>query len=310
MKFEKVIPVVYASDDNYYQFLGVSIRSIIDTGSKNNLYKIFVLNNGISLEGKNALKKMECENLTVDFVEVGKFVEDIEQEFCVRDYYSKAIYYRIFIPDLFPEYEKIIYLDCDVILRKDIAELFDVNIENEIVAAIPDEAVQTYPVMQAYTKNFLGIEGKNYFNSGVLVINCKKYKEYKVCERFVKTIKRIKFVVAPDQDYLNVLCAGKVKFLDNGWDKMPINADFDEKDIKLLHFNLTSKPWHYEGVLFEKYFWEVAKHTPFYDELLKMRSEYTEEQKAVDQGAGANLMNLCDEYSKRSETYVSVKDSI
>ncbi|MBQ9104316.1 MAG: glycosyltransferase family 8 protein [Clostridia bacterium] len=310
MSFEKVIPVVYAADDNYYPFLAVSVRSIIETGSENNLYKIFVLNNGISEHGKNELKKLECKNLTVDFVEVGSFVSNIEQEFCVRDYYSKAIYYRIFIPDLFPEYEKIIYLDCDVILRKDIENLYSVDIENEIVAAVPDEAVANVPLFQEYTKTFLGIDGDKYFNSGVLVINCKKYKEYKVCDRFVKTIKRIKFEVAPDQDYLNVLCAGHIKFLDNGWNKMPISPNFNENDINLIHFNLTSKPWHYEGIMYEKYFWQVAKNTSFYDLLLKVRNEYPDSAKEKDKGAGANLMRLCEECIKNPETYVSIKEEI
>ena len=310
MNFEKIIPVVYASDDNYYPFLGVSIKSILNTGSEKNLYKIFVLNNGISNQGKTQLKSLETKNLTVDFVDVGEYVSHIEKEFCIRDYYSKAIYYRIFIPELFPNFDKIIYLDCDVILKEDIEKLYSQNIENEIIGAVRDEAVASVPLFQEYTKKFLGIDGDKYFNSGVLLINCKNYKENKIGEKFVKTIKKIKFEVAPDQDYLNVLCAGKVKFLDNGWNKMPISPNFNEEDIKLIHFNLTAKPWHYEGIMYENYFWSVAKTTNFYEGLLKLRNEYPESAKQKDNGAGANLMRLCEECINNPVNYLTVKEEL
>ena len=115
--------------------------------------------------------------------------------------------------------------------------------------------------------------------------------------------------VCPDQDYLNILCKDKVCYLAKGWDKMPIaDPTFDEKDLYLVHYNMFDKPWKYEGVLYEKYFWDAAKKTPYYDMLLKMREDYGDDRKQKDKQALQNLINYADQVAKDPNNFKRTLD--
>ena len=76
---------------------------------------------------------------------------------------------------------------------------------------------------------------------------------------------------------------GKVYYFGTTWNKQPDKSiSFDKDDIHLIHYNMFKKPWRYEGVEFEEYFWESAKNTPFYEKLISMKKSYTEEEKERD----------------------------
>ena len=113
MKNQKknIIPIVFSVDDNYVPFLAVALQSVKDNASEQNFYKVFVLNTEISDQNKKKLGCYNCDNMSISFIDVKSRMEKINKDkIHLRDYYSKAIYYRIFIPSLFPEYEKILYL--------------------------------------------------------------------------------------------------------------------------------------------------------------------------------------------------------
>ena len=125
-------------------------------------------------------------------------------------------------------------------------------------------------------------------------MNLDELRKFDFQEKFLYSLEKIKFAVAQDQDYLNRLCKGRVKIISNVWDKMPISNDTDTNDLKLIHYNLAFKPWHFEDVLYKEFFWEYAKKTEFYDEILKIQSEYTEEQKFKDREAEKSLRLLAE----------------
>ena len=112
----KEIPVFFASDDNYVPCLVVSMRSLIDTASSKHRYSIYILNAGLKYENRKILKSMETSNIKVKFVDVSGKIRDIYSKLQaqLRDYYSPSIFYRLFIPTLFPQYKKAVYLDCDI----------------------------------------------------------------------------------------------------------------------------------------------------------------------------------------------------
>ena len=102
-----------------------------------------------------------------------------------------------------------------------------------------------------------------------------------------------KFRVTQDEDYLNVLCKDRVKKLSIGWNKMPFEeTGFDDIDLQLIHYNLGWKPWHYECVLYEEYFWQYAAQTEFYDQIRQGLISFTEEQKQKDKDGFENLKIL------------------
>ena len=291
----KEMPIFFATDDNYVPYLVVSIRSLIDTASTKNLYQIYVLNTGLKEENQQILKSMETENVKINFVDVSEKIKDIlnKLQAQLRDYYSPSIYYRLFIPSLFPQYKKALYLDCDITIVKDIAGLYNKDLKNNLLGAIVDEVVTSSEIFRYYTENALGVNGYKYFNSGIILMNLEAFRKENIEDKFIYLLNNYNFgTVAPDQDYLNVLCKDRILYIDKGWDKMPVSDEgFDEKDLKLVHYNMFQKPWKYEGVLYEKYFWETAKKTPYYQMLMDMRNNYTDEKKMNDQKAGETLLN-------------------
>ena len=114
-------------------------------------------------------------------------------------------------------------------------------------------------------------------------MNLDELRKYDFQEKFLYILGTNKFKVAQDQDYLNRICKGRVKIIDNYWDVMPVNKDAvkDESKIKLIHYNLCDKPWHGD-VPFEKYFWHYAKKTEFYATIEEMKNNYSDEQKEKD----------------------------
>ena len=96
------VPLVFAVDDNYTPFLAVALQSILDNAGDNNFYSVYILNTEISERNINKLSCYNCDNMSIKFVDVAKRMEKINKDMIhLRDYYTKAIYYRIFIPSLF-----------------------------------------------------------------------------------------------------------------------------------------------------------------------------------------------------------------
>ncbi len=308
---KKIIPLVFATDDIYASLLGVALRSILDNATTGNFYKVYVLNTEISSENVDKLNEFNCDIMEIKFVDVAERMARISKDkIHLRDYYTKAIYYRIFIPDLFPQYDKILYLDCDVVLLEDVANLYNIDVGNNIFAVIHEETMTVMDVFGRYSEQFLGVKRENYFNSGVLLINTQEYKRENIEEKFIKIMHKYVFKVAPDQDYLNVLCKDQVKYCEYGWNKTPFPADinpFDDDKVRMVHFKLNFKPWRYKGVRYENHFWKYAVNTPFYNELLNMRDTFTEAQAIEDQRGFEALQQTAEDYIYAKENYKDFK---
>lgn len=299
---KKVVPVFFASDDNYIPFLAVALQSIKENAKTDDLYKIYVLSEGISAKTVEEVSLLKTDNIDIEFVDVAKKVEPIRREFeiSLRDYYTVSIFYRLFIPSLFPEYDKAIYIDSDVVVKEDIKKLYDIDVNGYLLGAVTDQIVNCTEPFRVYVKKVLGVEPENYINSGVLLMNLKEMREFKLEEKFIDMIIKHNFeTVAPDQDYINFICKGKIKYLHPGWDRMSITEDgMDFNDVKLIHYNMYNKPWRYDDVPYEKFFWRYAKNTPYYQTLLDMKRTYPEEKRVTDVEAGgvllANALRIAD----------------
>jgi len=286
---KKIIPIVYSTDKNYLPILSVSLTSILDNVLSNTFYKFYIFHTTLEDEDISKMQNYNTENSEIIFVNVKDKIESIFNKLCVRDNYNDTIYYRFFIPKILSQYEKVIYLDCDTVIKADLGELYDTNLDKNILGVISDEAVNNEEIFSQYTSDYLGVLNGKYFNSGVLLINVKEYNANFYDEKLHKLINTVKFKVAPDQDYLNVLFHGKVKYLDLVWNKMPITSGVNESDIKIIHYNLNYKPWHFDGIMYEDDFWKVAKRTKFYEYIKQLKENYGEKEKKISEN---NLRNL------------------
>jgi len=277
----KEVPIFTATDDNYIPFLAVTLESMRENCSPDYKYVVKVLNSGISAENIEKIKKYESDNISVDFVDVTPSLSKLEQTLHTCIYYTKVTYYRLFITSLFPNYDKALYLDPDIVIRSDVADLYNIDIGNNLVGATTDEFVANWEKVQPYISKGLGFSThKNYFNAGVLVMNLKEMRRQGFEEQFIDLLAKYKFVVQ-DQDYLNVMCKDQVHYISGLWDKMPCTEDVDVKDIHLIHYNLIWKPWHAE-VPYGDEFWKYVDMTEFKDYIHNIRDNYSAEKYKKD----------------------------
>jgi lipopolysaccharide biosynthesis glycosyltransferase len=298
-----IVPIFYAADENYLPYLIVSLSSLVANADRNQAYRIYVLTTGISDEAQAKLQRYADDDFTIECVNVSHKMEEVKNALQLRDYYTGATYYRIFIAEMFPQYEKALYLDSDTVILDSISHLYNTDLSNNLVGAVADGAVAAVPEFRIYTKEVLGIPFETYFNAGVLVMNLKKFREDGFYAKFCTLLKEYKFKVAQDQDYLNVICKDKVKWIGGEWNRMPIGGE-DNEEPKLIHYNLTLKPWHYDNILFQEYFWEYASRTMDYGVILSALENYTNERKRNDADSEKMLRALCLEEAARVDNYI------
>jgi len=309
----EVIPVFFAVDDNYAPLLFVAIESLVSQASKAYEYHIHVLCDSLSDANKDILYTYEKRYLKSPKYprRVKVFITDMAARIAARadqmhtrDYYSKTTYFRIYIPGMFPEYHKALYLDCDITLNGDISQLYNFDIGDNYVGAVTCEAVDRIQVFTEYAEKYLGLKLPHYFNAGVLVMNLDEWRSRRLEERFFDIMSKVKFEVAQDQDYLNVLCQGKTQYLPKVWNKipMPLNG-LTEADVKLVHYNLAFRPWRYDNVLYGDLFWKHAKKTAVYERLLEMKRGFTEKDAAGDAQWMERLKRMACELSAAAETF-------
>lgn len=287
---DKHIPIFFSTDDNYIPYLDVAIASLITNASKEYNYRIIVLNTGLKAENIEKVKQNERTGFSIDFLDISKEVENIKSCFKNVYHFSVATYYRLFIASLFPEYDKIVYLDCDLVVLGDVSELYNVELGENILGAAPEEFVQNTEEFRAYAKIALSVDPDEYVNAGVLVINLEEFRKNEIEKKFVKLITEYDFdLLDPDQAYLNYLCRGKICVLPNGWNKEPMPIACEGKK-NIVHYALYKKPWQYDDVMDGEYFWTYAKSSPFYDIILERKANFSGEEREKKEAVAKEIL--------------------
>ena len=173
------------------------------------------------------------------------------------------------------------------------------SLQGEYLGVVKDDVASSCEEFKTYTKEALGVDSTKYFNSGILVMNLLKFRQDKMLDKFINLLKQIKFYVAPDQDYLNILCLDNVLYLSEDWNKAPLKGVVLDDNVKLVHFKLTAKPWHYENIQASDLFWKYAKRTKFYDILHNTLINYSLEEIEKDNLVEINLIKFAVEETKR-----------
>lgn len=274
---KKTVNLFFACDERYLPLFGVALSSLKAHRDTHRSYAVYVLHTDVSDKTASEVRALfEESGFSVVFRNVSREVASFTDRLHTRDYYSKATYYRLLIPELYPNMKKALYLDSDILLRGDVARLFDTDLTGMLAGAVPDGFVNHVPVLRRYVENRVGVPADMpYFNAGVLLMNLEEMRKIGFGELFLKLLSTVTFRVAQDQDYLNVLCRGKVKFLPDFWNFMPFKPA--ESEPMLVHFNLDSKPWQKDGILYGDEFWAYADRSAYGEELRARKSSYCEE---------------------------------
>lgn len=276
------VNLFFACDDHYLPFLAVTLTSLMENRDISRQYDIRILHTGLKeADMKRMLTLFDAPGFSLEFVNISGMVEAVSGSLHTRDYYSQSTYYRLFIPDLFPQLDKALYLDSDLALCADVAGLYDTELDGNLVGAVPDSMVAAIEPFRQYVEKRLGTPAEHYFNAGVLLMNLKAMRQCHFSEIFLKLLQKVTFQVAQDQDYLNVICRGRVRYLGYEWNTMP--GCVRTKTPKLIHYNLDNKPWQRDDVTYGEVFWDYAKRSGFLQEILDVRTGFT--QARIDRAA-------------------------
>ena len=275
------VPVFYSISDNFTKYAAVSLNSLVKHADPATDYTVYFLSQDLSDQHKQDLSDLGSQNVHVKFShiddELVKPIQNRKENFLRADFFTMSIFYRLFIPELFPQYDKAIYIDSDTIVNDDIAKLYNTELGNNF------SSIQYVAEMVKYIKDVLALDPKKYINPGMLVMNCKAFRDEHFIDHFMDLLEKYHFdCIAPDQDYLNEIGEGRILQLDPRWYAMPNENTEPLKDPGLIHYNLFFKPWHFKNVQYEDYFWQSAKETKFYNELKAELDSYTDAERADD----------------------------
>ncbi|EEN9639219.1 glycosyltransferase family 8 protein, partial [Campylobacter coli] len=297
--FDDKIAVVFSVDENYINYLCVTLESLKKNSSLINNYDIVILCSDLEDYKKDTIIShyFNNNNFSVRFVDVSDIMKQMDGSlFYVTQHFTVATYYRFFIQHLFKQYDRVIYADCDAIFLEDVAVCYKIDLGDNLLGAVLDVEIQRTHFLQNdewsqkfidYLKKDLQLKDtKKYFQAGFLIFNIQKCSEFNLLEKCITKLEEIKTPIYPDQDILNKVAEEKICYIDLSWNVENhimvfnrVNLDNFPKDIleqyleslsnaKFLHYSGSIKPWQDLLSYNAHLWWQYARETPFYEEML------------------------------------------
>lgn len=278
--------VIVSANDKYVPYLSVLIVSIV-RNTPDQAVEIIVLYDEITVDNRDKLAALTSSgNAAVRFVDVQDKIKGYDlfvNGTSNRSYLTKEAYFRLLAPELLPEYDRALYLDCDIVVRPGWDGIFSTKLNGYLLAGIPDiwgnwECYDTRSALYQYRTKDLGLsEPLQYFNSGVMLLNLEAMRRA-FSEGELIRLAASRDWQKHDQDVLNYIGKGKVLLLDYAWNMIECPSKrawrtVPEKEQKhyeeqkqapyIIHY-ASRKPWIYEGVSFEQDFWRSAADSSYF----------------------------------------------
>lgn len=308
-----VVPIFFTVDKNYVPYLSVALLSLTHNTSDNCNYNIHIIYETLSDEEIEKLKKLEKSNVKIIFNKMMLGLESItrrKENELRENLFTLTIYYRLFLPSIFKEYDKGIYIDSDTCILSDVKELYDFDLKDNLFAGCTDMSCKNNKDLCNYFKMNAGVGIDKYINSGVLVMNMKKLREVNFDLHFLYLLDKYHFdTVCPDQDYINAMGKDNILNIPNEWNAMPAENEKAFDNPKIVHYNLFFKPWHYDNIDYENYFWQYAEKSPFKEEIYKEKENYDEAKKLEDKKSFDILLSRAEQITKSTNTFKNVFES-
>lgn len=197
-----MIPLAIAFTPNYFVQAATTLRSVLNTSPDGQFRVVCMLTEEIPQRMQDELTRMGGGRLELEFVPLKGRLQGIY----IDPRYTEAASLRLLLPELLPELDKILYLDCDIIVRQDLARLWnETDLGDNYLAAVFEAAIEG----QAERSRALGCNPARYFNSGFLLMNLVQMRTEHVSEKLLEAC-RVPYLEFPDQDALNQVCQGHV----------------------------------------------------------------------------------------------------
>lgn len=274
----KIIPIAFAFDNNLVMPACVCLSSLMMNAKPDTFYDIFILHSEKENLRKDELNKLpkHYPNCRIQYRTVGDLFDNA---FEIRGITTPA-YYRLLIPELIPEYDKVIYADADIIFRMDLSDLYAADLGENYVAATKDLGLNIGDDGRKYIQSVEGLPLGRYLQSGFIVLNNSTIRQDDLVSRFKDLAKRkLKY---QDQDILNLACGERVMYLPAKYNMTDYTFYYAMRETEKLtgyltteelpdaicngnlHFN-GHKPWKKYCVNFDIW-WEYYRKSPYFDE--------------------------------------------
>ena len=273
-----IIPIAFAFDNNLIHPACVCISSLLMSAKEGTFYDIFILH-----PANIRLRQEPLDRIPVHYPNCRihyRAVENVfDNAFEIRGV-TTPTYYRLLIPELIPEYDKILYSDVDVIFRDDLSDFYHTDLTGYYMGGV-DNGSALRPAVQKYVESSLGIDCKyGHFYAGNLLINSDLIRKNNLIAIFKKLATRN--FHQQDMDIINIACYGKIKPLPPAFcltnyltelivrRKPEMLRYFAEEELQyaltkgIVHYN-GPKPWKDYCVNFDIW-WEYYRKSPFFDE--------------------------------------------
>jgi len=261
MKTE-LIPIVFSFNDKFTIPAGVCITSLLDNAKKTTTYDIYILHSSerLSVENKNKIGALKASypNCNITFIDVKNSFRDGYE---IRDISIDA-YYRLKIPQVIKQYDKIIYADVDIVFTGDLSNLYLQDISKYSIAAVKVPEAYIAPHIK-HLKEY-GVKASEYFNSGFFMMNTKALNQNDLFEKWVSELIMKNFTYQ-DQDMLNIIFRGKTFFLNNTYNYTINWLKYDKSYVMPIVVHYTGeKPWSTVRS-FGELWWEYYRKSPFFN---------------------------------------------
>lgn len=312
------IPIVLMCSNYYVPYLSVFLQSMAQQISPDYNYDIVVLEKEISTEHKCRLRAQVegYSNISLRFYNPQQELGNVEL-YIASEVYAEEAYYRLLTPWILTAYDKAIVMDCDIIVRVDLAMLYRHPTGDSLVLGVRDIIYQGFlngavPDAYEYAVQELGMHDPySYINTGVLLMNLKKWRDEYTKEKILQAA-TAKHYRIQEQDVLNVLFDGKAGFLKVNWNfYVPANPqlicaldmapdgsqkeyEIAKKDPYLVHYAGVPKPWNDPEVPYADMWWDAARATTFYETLLKRMILYYTQEPNRDRDPRSGARKLAD----------------
>ena len=234
------IHIVFCVDDNFCFPLAVLIASLLE--HTNRPCELHILTAGLEREHIARLMANQTDKVNIRLYPIR---DDLLDNANISDGFSQrlsiATYYRFLICRTLPRHiERVLFLDADMLVRGDLSALYDMDLEGAVSAVVRDEKLTDEQRWEA-----LALSSAHYFNAGLMLMDMNKWRSEHIAEHCFTVSKTRHNLDYNDQDVLNIVLDGKVKYLSAKWNRQTHNLGNDAKDdTAIVHFTGAEKPWH------------------------------------------------------------------